>query len=553
MKNNRKFFTLVAALILASALLLTGCIYAITSGPDKGTDYDLDAIGSISDNSNPNLMTDDAPMSQAEIKAKMDLHTFTEEDFRIRFFSAEQAKHQTEKRKNGEMFSLTHDEIVYLINDSINKYFSNEKIILTNATSFGIIPKEEQQRSPDHVITCYHSNYHEFLVGGGVLVKEANEAYAAMMADIGTIILYRIAMLDSTFVPVRLYEENNNLWLTVEDSKPVSRDGTKTDVKTDPVYWLYVKAQTGTNGMTKEEYINYILAEKDFVFYGYYQSIASGMDYGSLTIPEKDFLTAGRFLIQIKGKQSNTDIILFPTKEITDLNPDIDALQNEEKTRNHFEYITSKHYHQYNCYTPTPQYPKNTYLFGEKGDGAGALRVGMSYKELVDTFGIPFGFETHPREAIYYTSDGEKVIFYLSGDDYSVTEIRGMPFFTPDKTTQSLISGEYDAKKTYSYQITVPGKQKVETVEEQYWRHLPYVTDELIDAAEKTLIAATIEKGDEPTFDYFLEEKDGYLCLGTYIFLKIENNGTTTYQTLKALERISTQSLPEDNAKGWVK
>ncbi len=521
LQNNRKFFTLVAALILASALLLTGCIYAITSWPDKGADYDLDAMGSISDNSNTNLMTDDAPMSQAEIKAKMDLHTFTEEDFRIRFFSAEQAKHQTEKRKNGEMFSLTHDEIVYLINDSISKYFSNEKIILTNATSFGIIPKEEQQRSPDHVITCYHSNYHEFLVGGGVLVKEANEAYAAMMADIGTIILYRIAMLDSTFVPVRLYEENNNLWLTVEDSKPVSRDGTKTDVKTDPVYWLYVKAQTETNGMTKGEYINYILAEKDFVFYGYYQSIASGMDYGSLTIPEKDFLTAGRSLIQIKGKQSNTDTILFPTKEITDLNPDIDALQNEEKNRNHFEYITSKHYHQYNCYTPTPQYPKNTYLFGEKGDGAGALRVGMSYKELVDTFGIPYGEETSPTRAYYRTVDHGKLFIHLSPADYSVTRIEGWSSgITLDKTTQSLISEGYDERFNYYYTVSIPGQTQVEKIPEEGWVWIPLTTDARILAAKERLDARLKELDEkEGSFPFSVSENDNALWLSAEVII----------------------------------
>lgn len=72
--------------------------------------------------------------------------------------------------------------------------------------------------------------------------------------------------------------------------------------------------------------------------------------------------------------------------------------------------------------------------------------------------------------------------------------------------TQNLISGQDGA-----YSITLPGSGKVIVLDEQYLKYLPYITDELIEQAEKK--TDKLLKYDVNFARWFTVDSDGYLYL----------------------------------------
>ena len=67
MKNNFKFFSIVLVLLLASSIVLMGCMYAIAAENGDAKVYDMGS--QISADSNI-IVDDDTPTSQTELQKK---------------------------------------------------------------------------------------------------------------------------------------------------------------------------------------------------------------------------------------------------------------------------------------------------------------------------------------------------------------------------------------------------------------------------------------------------------------------------------------------------
>lgn len=90
------------------------------------------------------------------------------------------------KRRNGEEFRLTYDEILFLINDSARLYETYDEIILTNASEYGVASTEV----PDGIVT-------DHLQRTGLTYHGEREMYYLREQALAELIRYRLFMLDS--------------------------------------------------------------------------------------------------------------------------------------------------------------------------------------------------------------------------------------------------------------------------------------------------------------------------------------------------------------------
>ncbi len=197
MKRNARFFTIVISLLLLSSIILTGCMYAIASDNGEMKPYDLN--GKKENGSGGNTI-DDAPTAQLPLMGKFSKYLH-EEDNAVVVFSAEQYAELKAIRDNGERVPLTHTEILYLIDDSINLYFTYDVISLYNANVDGVLPLgltfSSLQSSSSYIITPYHGNFSDFET-----YSDALREYERMIQEIYAIIYYRIYMHDAGFESV---------------------------------------------------------------------------------------------------------------------------------------------------------------------------------------------------------------------------------------------------------------------------------------------------------------------------------------------------------------
>lgn len=210
MKRNTKFFTLVTALLLSSSAVLTGCMYAIASDNGDVKPYDYSAMplnvtepdGSDGLNDRPigGSVTEDSLTAQLPLMSKFSEYLH-EEGNTVAVFSPEQYEELKTVRESGKRNPLSYAEILYLIDDSINLYFTNETITLYNANVDGILPPtlgfSVIQSSSSCIILPYHGDYTEFEV-----YTEALARYEKMLEEIYAIIYYRIYMHDAGFTDV---------------------------------------------------------------------------------------------------------------------------------------------------------------------------------------------------------------------------------------------------------------------------------------------------------------------------------------------------------------
>ncbi len=202
MKQNVKFFTIVISLLLLSSIILAGCMHVIAADNGEMKPYDLNVQKENNDNDNDNDnsvsggIVDDAPTSQTELQNKFNAYLH-EDGNTVTIFSKEQYAELKAVRENGNRNPLTSDEILFLVNDSINLYFTYDEIILSNANRDAVIPVASNQSYNDRVIypkyrdAAAYDTYHE-----------AATAYNKMLVDIYEIIYYRIYMHDAGFETV---------------------------------------------------------------------------------------------------------------------------------------------------------------------------------------------------------------------------------------------------------------------------------------------------------------------------------------------------------------
>lgn len=140
---------------------------------------------------------------------------------RLIFFTDSQAKDLRDRKERGELFTLTYDEVKYIVDDSIWKYDEYDEIVLTGAGGYGIVPDDERQRTVDHHISCIHEDISK------LPFDQAKQKYSVMQKDLYIIITYRLSMLDSSFVECELYRTNDSKWITLDGAPAtlISGDG----------------------------------------------------------------------------------------------------------------------------------------------------------------------------------------------------------------------------------------------------------------------------------------------------------------------------------------
>ncbi len=433
MKGNFKFLTIVALVLLASTLLLTGCMYAIAASNGGAKQYDLDAM-SDSAEENVGVNTNDAPTSQTELQKKfavytleskrqLDLNNGSMTQHGVQFFSEEQAEELKAKRDNGEIISLSYDEILYVISDSINQYFSNDYIILTNALKYGFTASHDSEMLSynSYTIECYRGDYSEFVkADASVDFYGAEHQYERMLTHILDIITFRIAMLDTTFVKADFYktydmydkEYKESTWLVVENCKPLRISGTGneselSDFSPESTYWI-----KAFSGIETDNYSSYI--EATAIEYANELLSLNGVLTQLYNAPYKSE-TEPTSLLKVSAediKITRDREAMFPTRELIEKKPYKADLISRDSTRQFFEMMTKEIYPEYDVSRPTEKLPMKYYQYGD--DGNGGIKKGMSYKELVDAFGIPYdsslsGF----LGGCYITDEGDVILVYM--------------------------------------------------------------------------------------------------------------------------------------------
>lgn len=217
MKQNIPFFTIVISLLLLSSIILTGCMYVIAEDNGEMKAYDLNGQKENSDSSGGNIV-EDAPLAQTALQTKFNAYLH-KEGKTVTIFSEEQYAELKSVRENDNRIPLTQEEILFLVNDSINLYFTYDEIILPNANRDSVIPLLTNQSCNARVIKPEYkgaSAYESY--------DEALNAYNKMLTDIYEIIYYRIYMHDAGFETVIHHDhsEQDLIFGRRYDTSPIS-------------------------------------------------------------------------------------------------------------------------------------------------------------------------------------------------------------------------------------------------------------------------------------------------------------------------------------------
>ncbi len=178
MKKDIRFAVAVFALVLCSVLILVGSMLAI--GADYGDEKELDgtdaSIGVIGEN--------DAPLSQEEMREKFrGMMSFDESKGTVTVITEEFLKEYWADNYEKEVVkSLSYEEVVYIIQDSINLVNVYDNFILTG---FSCDSKDEEVAS----------RFPKLEEKG--LEREISDGASIYRKDLTEIINYRLAALSS--------------------------------------------------------------------------------------------------------------------------------------------------------------------------------------------------------------------------------------------------------------------------------------------------------------------------------------------------------------------
>lgn len=401
MKSIFKTLAVALALILAFSAVLIGGAYALALSPTQTKEY------SRNDFVDENLfIKENAPLSQSDMQKKFAEYSITEHvdggtaQIRLTHFTKEQAQSLKARKDGGERFTLSYDEILFIIGDSTQGYFNNTHIVLTNAASYGLIYSERMQKSADHHITCYHGDFSEFEYNTAI------QKYNEMIADIYDIIIYRIAMLDSDFLSGDL--------VVTESGEPYFND-------TDGQY------KKSFDNTKKDNYRNFLASELynytkkvEASLSGYYKPDDLAVELKALMLFANYSVSSEKMIYTVET-DCLTQTPLYPTAELIAMRPVIGETK-PQNNRSFFEGVAGTFYPEYDSQTPT----QNTTDDFLKAINEERLK-GMTFKELVDTFGLPYNGATSGLcTGCYYPSDGGMIVIYFDSDfnvtSYEITE-----------------------------------------------------------------------------------------------------------------------------------
>lgn len=140
MKRNIKFFTIVISLLLLSSIILTGCMYAIAADNGEMKPYDLNGQKENNDSSGGNIV-EDAPLPQQSLQAKFEaMYEISEDGKTITVISKDYLDNYWRSNYEKEViYSLTTEEVYFIIQDSIRIYEEYDEVVLTGFASISSI------------------------------------------------------------------------------------------------------------------------------------------------------------------------------------------------------------------------------------------------------------------------------------------------------------------------------------------------------------------------------------------------------------------------------
>ncbi len=127
--KNKKIIIIAVTLVLAAALALFGCIYLIGEPSVETQQYDTDEM------SVPSVI-EETPTAQSEMQKKFAAYgkevigAGGEKIFHL--FTKEQIDESLKMRAEGKRRSLTYDEIIFLVNDTVRIYLEYDQIVMTD-------------------------------------------------------------------------------------------------------------------------------------------------------------------------------------------------------------------------------------------------------------------------------------------------------------------------------------------------------------------------------------------------------------------------------------
>lgn len=148
MKNNVKFLILVLSLILLSACTLSTGMYAVKEISEAPEDYEFSEQSFKFESGENENVSESGPTPQELLLEKFSaMYEIDEENNAITVISRDYYEsYWAEKNGKAEIVSLTSDEVLFIIQDSINLYCKYGKIILnifdgsSDKASYEIIP-----------------------------------------------------------------------------------------------------------------------------------------------------------------------------------------------------------------------------------------------------------------------------------------------------------------------------------------------------------------------------------------------------------------------------
>ncbi len=137
MKRNVKFFMTVTALLLLSAVILTGCMYVIAADNGATKPYDLNVQ---EENSGSGGIVEDAPISQDSLQAKFEaMYHISEDDKTITVISEDYLNNYWQSAPE-EIKSLTTEEVYFIVQDSFRIYEEYDEVMLPDCALYSDLP-----------------------------------------------------------------------------------------------------------------------------------------------------------------------------------------------------------------------------------------------------------------------------------------------------------------------------------------------------------------------------------------------------------------------------
>ncbi len=196
MKDNLRFFTVVAALLLIAGILLTGCMAAITRITGTTKPYQMD------DPISTQPPAEDPPIPQDAMAKKFaDMAVIDQDAGSITVISKDYLDNYWKDYKEGDIRSLTTEEVMYIIGDSIRLYNTYRTVVMEDyVPPFTVKDAALEAEVLQQIVYASICNDATEDYPDGVMRTMVGDAYfneAQAQLDIYALILYRLAMLST--------------------------------------------------------------------------------------------------------------------------------------------------------------------------------------------------------------------------------------------------------------------------------------------------------------------------------------------------------------------